>query len=176
MVKNILDNCGVSFIWLSQSITICSLPEFIRLNLREQYSQEWPATVYYSSKCVLYRVFKKSLIFEKYLTMSPFTRRIICKFRTTNHRLPIEIGRYANLPRHTRLCDKCELGYVGDEFHFLFECPELHDLRTELLPRLCHNNPNMLKLGSLMTCVNIFMLNKLAKFISRGCQKLNIYI
>ena len=38
-VKNILDNCGVSFIWLSQSITICSLSEFIRLNLREQYSQ-----------------------------------------------------------------------------------------------------------------------------------------
>ena len=175
-VKNILDNCGVSFIWLSQSITICSLPEFIRLNLREQYSQEWSTTVYNSSKCVLYRVFKKSLIFEKYLTMSPFTRRIICKFRTTNHRLPIEIGRYANLPRHTRLCDKCELGYVGDEFHFLFECPELHDLRTELIPRFCHNNPNMLKLESLMTCVNIFMLNKLAKFISRGCQKLNIYI
>ena len=62
-IKNILDNCGVSFIWLSQSITICSLPEFIRLNLREQYSQEWSATVYNSSKCVLYRVFKKSLIF-----------------------------------------------------------------------------------------------------------------
>ena len=56
-VKNILDNCGVSFIWLSQSITICSLPEFIRLNLREQFSQEWSTTVYYSSKCVLYRVF-----------------------------------------------------------------------------------------------------------------------
>ena len=105
--------------------------------------------------------------------MSPFTRRIICKFRTPNHRLPIEIGRYANLPRHTRLCDKC---YVGDEFHFLFECPELHDLRTEHLPRFCHNNPNMLKLESLMTCVNTFMINKLAKFISRGCQKLNIYI
>ena len=132
--------------------------------------------MYNSSKCVLYRVFKKNLIFEKYLTMSPFTRRIICKFRNTNHRLPIEIGRYANLTRHTRLCDKCELGYVGDEFHFLYECPELHDFRTELLPRFCHNNPNMLKLESLMTCVNIFMVNKLAKFISRGFQKLNIYI
>ena len=27
--KNILDNCGVSFIWLAQSINICSLPEFL---------------------------------------------------------------------------------------------------------------------------------------------------
>ena len=157
-------------------MTICSLPEFIRLNLRDQYSQEWSTTVYNSSKCLLYRAFKKSLIFEKYLTMSPFTRRIICKFRTTNHRLPIKVGMDANLLRHTRLCDKCELGYVWDEFHFLFELPELPHLRTELLLRFCHNNPNMLKLESLMTCVNTFMLNKLAKFISRGCQKLNIYI
>ena len=78
--------------------------------------------------------------------MSPFTRRIICKFRTTNHRLPIAVDRYANLPGHTMLCDKCELGYVGDGFHFLFECPELYALRTELLPRFCHNNRNKLKL------------------------------
>ena len=48
--------------------------------------------------------------------------------------------------------------------------------KNGLLLRFCHNNLNMLKLESLMTCVNIFMLNKLAKFISRGCQKLNIYI
>ena len=117
-----------------------------------------------------------SYICVLYLNMSPFTRKNNL-LRTTNHRLPIEVGRYANLPRqHTRLGDKCELGNVGDEFHFLFECPELRDLCTELLPRFCHNNPNMLKLESLMTCVNIFMLNKLAKFISRGCHKLNIYI
>ena len=38
-VKNILDNCGISFIWLSHSITICSLPELIRVTLRDQYSQ-----------------------------------------------------------------------------------------------------------------------------------------
>ena len=65
---------------------------------------------------------------------------------------------------------------VGDEFHFILECPELQDLLTVLLPRFCHNNPNMLKLETLMTSVSIFMLNKLAKLISRGCQKLNIYI
>ena len=64
-VKNMLDKCGVSFIWLSQSITICFFPELIRLNIRDQYSQEWSTTVYNSSKCVLYRVFKKSLIIEK---------------------------------------------------------------------------------------------------------------
>ena len=58
----------------------------------------------------------------------------------------IEVGRYANLPRHTSLSDKCELGHVEDEFHFLFECAELQDLRKEVLPRFCHNNPNMLKL------------------------------
>ena len=59
---------------------------------------------------------------------------------------------------------------VGDEFHFLLECPELQDLRTELLPRFCHNNPNMLKLESLSN--DLCQTGK----ISRGCQKLNIYI
>ena len=117
-VKNILDNCCISFIWFSQSITICSLPEFIRLNLRDQYSQEWSTTVYNSSECVLYRVFRKSLIFCKISYYVPIYQKLICKFRTTNHSLPIEVGRYANLPRHTRLCDKCELGYFGDEFLF----------------------------------------------------------
>ena len=64
-VKNILDNCGGGFIWLSRSIHICSLPKFIRLNLRDQYLQEWSTTVYNSSKCVLYRVFKKKSNFQK---------------------------------------------------------------------------------------------------------------
>ena len=91
---------------------------------------------------------RKAKFSEKYLDMSPFTRRRICKFRTTNHRLQIEVGRYANLPRHTRLCDKCKLSNAGDEVHFLFGCPELQD------------NPSVLKVESLMTCVNIFMLKK----------------
>ena len=60
----------------------------------------------------------------------------IRKFLTTNHSLSIEVGGYANLPRHTMLYDKCESGNVGDEFHFLFECPELPDLKREQLPRV----------------------------------------
>ena len=36
-----------------------------------------------------------------------------------NHKLPIEVGRYRNLPR---ICTKCDVFVVGDDFHFMFEC------------------------------------------------------
>jgi hypothetical protein len=32
----------------------------------------------------------------------------LCKFRTTNHKLPIETGRWNNIDRVNRICTKCD--------------------------------------------------------------------
>ena len=42
------------------------------------------------------------------------------RFRTWNHRLPIEIGNWERIPIHERLCQTCN--WLGDEFNYLFEC------------------------------------------------------
>ena len=105
-----------------------------------------------SSKCVLYRTFKRNFVFENYLTtLSPHNRKLFCKFRTINHKLPIEVGRYSGRPRFTRNCDKCDMEELGDKFHFLLQCPTLSDLRRTYLPIYCQNRPNIHKFKSIMS-------------------------
>jgi hypothetical protein len=53
------------------------------------------------------------------------------KFRTSNHKLPIECGRWQNIERNRRLCKLCQKEEICDEFHYIMECPFF--------------NPNMIK-------------------------------
>ena len=45
----------------------------------------------------------------------------LSKFRT-NHKLPVENGRWKNIARENRICLLCNNGEIGDEFHYLFKC------------------------------------------------------
>ncbi len=53
------------------------------------------------------------------------------RFRLGCHDLPVEVGRYAGVPRQCRLCLSCPLGAVGDEKHMIFECPAVAALRVQ---------------------------------------------
>ena len=79
-------------------------------------------------------MFKKNLKIETYLLKLPVSLRIaLSKFRVSNHKLPIERGRYENLERSERKCNVCHV--LGDEFHFLFLCSIFNDERKLLLPK-----------------------------------------
>ena len=59
-------------------------------------------------------------MFENYLTDLPDALKyIVCKFRTVNHKLPIETGRYTRIPRNDRTCKMCDSGQLGDELSCL---------------------------------------------------------
>ena len=61
-----------------------------------------------------------------------FSADLVCvKFRTLNHRLPIEVGRWRNIIRENRICNLCNGRNLGDEFHYLFECPSLSNERKK---------------------------------------------
>ena len=45
----------------------------------------------------------------------------LAKFRTSNHKLPIETGRWSNIPRNQRICHLCETE-IGDEYHYIMKC------------------------------------------------------
>ena len=65
-------------------------------------------------------------MFENYLIDLPeLLKYIVCKFRTVNHKLPIEAGRYTRIPRNERVCKMCNSGQLEDEFHVCLECPAL---------------------------------------------------
>ena len=77
------------------------------------------------SKLRTYAVFKTQIGFEKYLSeiKNVSVRTQVTKFRLSNHRLNIEVGRYnKNKNQNDRNCIFCP-HKIEDEFHFLFECP-----------------------------------------------------
>lgn len=59
--------------------------------------------------------------------------RTFLRFRMGCHNLPVVLGRWERVPRAQRLCMQCDLGAVGDERHFVFECPALQNIRDHYL-------------------------------------------
>ena len=73
---------------------------------------------------------------DPYNTKLPSTCALtLFKFRVTDNYLPVNRLRYNNIQRHERKCVKCDLNEVGDEFHYLFNCPFLSDERKECIPK-----------------------------------------
>ena len=78
--------------------------------------------IYHSGKSIDYMIFKEIINFEPYLLLLNKNHRSIFTHYRTNHRLPIEVGRWKNIPRSERKYYLCDDDVIGDEYHFLFEC------------------------------------------------------
>ena len=77
------------------------------------------------SKLRTYAIFKKEAGFETYLAelKNVSIRTNVTRFRLSNHKLMIEVGRHRGLEnRNERLCPFCS-DQVEDESHFLLFCP-----------------------------------------------------
>lgn len=161
-IHNILNNCGLSNIWTNQNQ--CYLFNYtwvlssVKRVLQDQFIQEWQESLKSSNKCTTYASFKQTFALEQYLiSCSRSIYRSIVSFRTSNHRLPIEIGRYNNVERHQRICQICEGNNLGDEYHYLVECnnAEISELRNTYLPKFYCHRPSMFKFTQLMQRLSI---------------------
>ena len=92
---------------------------------------------------------------------------LLCRFRTSNHRPPIEIGRWQNINRENRVCNLCQGRELGDEFNYLFECTEFIHERAMLIPQKYRCSPNTVKYCALMCSNSEVELSKLCKFIRK---------
>ncbi len=166
-IEETLNHCGVGFVFQEQSTHGDKwLQELVKQNIRDQYEQTWNSEVNNSSKCISYRLYKTCFQMEKYFNILPYPKYIqLCKFRTSNHKLPIEVGRYRAIPRAERYCTNCNLRTLGDEFHCLFICPALHDIRNRYIHDIYKARPNVIKFGNLFSCENQLTLLNLTKFI-----------
>ena len=104
-------------------------------------------------------------------------KRDYFKFRTSNHSLFIETGRYCNpiIPREHRFCNLCKTNEVEDEIHFLFKCNIYSELRKTFLDRLRALNINLKKelkdIPILFTSGNIRLTIDVANNIHRCFTK-----
>ena len=136
------------------------------MNCIDQFKQTWSTSVENSPKALNYRLYKKVVSFENYLEIvKDKDLFLLCHFRTSNNRLPIEFGRWQNINRENRVCNLCQGRELGDTFQCLFECTEfIHD-RARLIPQKYRYSSNIVKYCALMCSNSVVDLSKLCKFI-----------
>ena len=117
-IKRILDDCGFSNIFDAQrNINILWLKLSVKRRLTDHFIQTWNSDVFNSPKGISYRIFKQDWKFEDYLDkLGKKDRVTFCRFRTTNHHLPIETGRWNSVNRENRKCTLCNCDDLGMNF------------------------------------------------------------
>ena len=93
-------------------------------------------------------------------------RKVLSKFRCSDHKLLIEVGRHKGLQVEQRLCKICHLNLVEDEFHFLTICPAYDNLRAGLLSaaNVVLLDPET-QFSTIMSSENTTVIRCLAEFI-----------
>ena len=98
-VKKIPDDCGFSHFWYNiGNLNSKLLVEAITLRLKDRIKQEWHHDSMHSNKTIIYRIYKDTHCYEKYLSnLNSKSRLVLCKLRLSNYKLPIERGRCNNI-------------------------------------------------------------------------------
>ena len=108
-------------------------PCVLKEEIKSQYRCWWLrkfANPDHSPKLRTFRLFKTSFGTSSYLDFGPYYfRPALLRFRCSNHRLDIELGRHNNVPRQERSCRFCKTPSIGDEFH-AFKCVAFMDLQV----------------------------------------------
>ena len=88
-----------------------------------------------------YKTFKNDIRIEPYLnyTLPKSVYCNIARFRLSSHNLNIELGRHKRpyVPADERICEKCNLNQVEDEFHCLMRRKKWNDIRLNLFHIAC---------------------------------------
>jgi hypothetical protein len=170
-IKNILNQTGHTYIWTYQnSLLLTNTYKHVKRVLIDQFVQKWHSQLENSSKGINYRLFKNDISFEAYLNILPNNLRFtLFHFRTGNHKLPVEIGRWRNshLPYEARKCNLCMLNEVGDEFHYMLVCPFFCLQRKRYIPTYFFSRPNVLKFKELLSTENFDLLKNIV-FLARS--------
>ena len=165
-VKTILDRLGLSNLWQLDPDADISY-ERIKSRLFDQYNQTLTMELNNSSRLRLYSKYKENNEQEKYLDIikNKSYMQTLSRFRLSSHQLGIEIGRHVGLIREDRLCRKCNLRMVEDEYNFLLVCPLYNDLRRKYFSQYFCHWPNINKFKILMSSQTKQNLLRLSKFI-----------
>ena len=172
-IKSILDSVGLSYIWQQNAPVPLNLHKLVKQILIDQYTQQWNTLVNSSYKGKLYHIYKESIGFEPYLKFLPLTDApSLFKFRTANHKLPIETGRWDGTLIEHRKCSLCQRDEIGTERHYLLSCDHFNDTRSKYLSNISLDNSEY-NYKKLMQSSSPAILSKLVRFIKCIVLKFN---
>ena len=172
-VVNILNATGFSyifneqFLWEEKYLKNAFLRD-IKSRIRDQAVQALFEEINNNENKFFY--YRELITFhgmQKYLKKMPADIWLqLVKIRTQNHKLPVEIYSWKIVfkPRPERTCTICEGGEVGDEYHYVMNCPVFLEDRNKLLPKI-KNDKSPRAFIKLLKSEDINILRGLAKFL-----------
>ena len=148
-LKSVLCTSGYSGIWYCQSFLNSKwLVKSFSQKVTDLFVQSWHADVNKTANASFYKTVKSNFHQMQFLPRLPIHLcRILLLFKTRNHRLPVEIGRWHSVSAHERVCPYCV--DIGDEYHYLLICPTFTNERKMYIKRYYYTRPNTLKLSEL---------------------------
>lgn len=172
-IEELVTRNGYGNIWQSQS---CPNIQWFRKaftqKLKDQFVQQWNSLLNTSSSGITYRIFKGQFGINKYFyTLNNRQCRVLTAFRTRNHKLPVELGRWSNVPINERRCHLCQMD-IGDEYHYLFKCNSFTEERNAHIKPYFRNNPNTYKMSELMNNGNASTLKNLTNLAEKIMKRL----
>ena len=139
-VRSLLYIYGFGYAWIAQEIgnEKIFVSQF-KVRLTDCMKQNCHSDINESSRCDSYKELKTLLNVERYLSMDMqfYLRKAFARFRTSSHKLSIEIGRNHNITRADRICIFCfnqsNTITIEDEYHAFFTCPKFDAQRETYL-------------------------------------------
>ena len=139
-VRHLLFQYGFGYVWIAQEFGNENffINQF-KTRISDCMQQNWHSDINESPRCDSYKEFKSLLNVERYLTLDmPFyLRKAFARFRSSSHKLAIEIGRHHGINRTDRICTFCfnqfNNVHVEDEFHVFFICSKFNSVRENFL-------------------------------------------
>ena len=167
-VQTLLSNAGRQDIWLNQNeSTPKSTGKLIKQALIDQLFQQCNSQLDTSSKGRSYSIFKNNINCERYLhILTGQSAMTMSKFRTGNHKFPVEVGRWNGIDLSERKCNLCLSNNIGDELHYLLECTFFDVERRTHIGKYYHQRPNVIKYKQLLETTQEKKLIKLGKFMN----------
>lgn len=172
-IKEILDICGLSDLFAnSNNINKNWIKLAVKRRLSDQFLQIWNTELSEHTLYSNYKGFKEEFKLEDYIKNQPFViSKSLIRFRTSNHNLAVERGRHFGIVREARICNKCNLNQLGDEYHLLVECQDVDvvENRAKYIPKYYYLRPSAFKYVQLMKKAgsSYKLANKLGMFLKK---------
>jgi hypothetical protein len=132
----------------------------IKHRLQDQYIQKWFSDINNSSRGEYYSKFKTEFKLENYLfLLNAVHRKYICKLRTRNKKNPIE-WEFLGMKDYA-------IFVLENEFHYIFCCELLKDMRNKYMPDYFISCPCKTKMNTMLKIGNAQVLTHLSLFLQK---------
>ncbi len=112
---------------------------------QEEYIHDWQQKVTQVKKLTYFHSIKSDYKLAPYLSIIKGygQRKLLTKYRLSEHSLCVEMGRHKQSwrPRELRLCSHCTDRLIEDELHFLTECSKYKHIRDAYFKQIALVSP-----------------------------------